>query len=779
MVDHLVKVSPRACGPWLSQTRALARELGVKTSEAHVESQMANCAWLANDLDAVEAHSRRALALARECGDGTCEASALSLLAILYRTRTDYERARECAELCRLVSERAGFAPGVLAALNTLGNMSMLQGRLEEALDCYQQCLEVNEELGDDLSGATFHVNIGLLQEQLGRWEDAAGNLYRAVAICERCGFAALCYTALNILGEMHLKRDKLDRAVETLELVAEAGRNKLTAPDVLRDALSNLGQAYGRRGDLACAGRTFAEGLELCRSAGDRREQAVLLWRSAEVALWRGSPARAKALADQSLALAQELGLQTQKGEALRVTGLIEARCGEAAAARQAFAAALEAFTGSDEGYEMARARCQYARFLQETGDTPAAVDLTRAAVKVFRRLATAAEAEEATELLFRLRLKTDRDSALLEAIAGLAALGLDPTRVVRRSLQLLGEGLGFDSGALLTESRTDVACGRPNLARGRELAARGRLVVTEHVLCFPVEHQGQAVGSVYLERHTPAMAAWDTVIAGAIGNLLAVAVKSLIRGRQETYGPEGLDWRGFAGAAPRVRAGLNQAAQLAGGRKPMLIWGEKGTGRKLLARAIHDSSEQCGRALVVLTCSNTDLPALAALLFGDEEVSSRLETGEWGTVVLEDAQTLSPELQARLWEWLVGPGTQAGAARMVAISKPDQVSNQTFDPRLLRLLAESELQIPPLRERVDDIPGLAGFLVRQRDIEFNRGVSGLSAEALELLQAYLWPGNVAEMEHVLERAVLLAQGPLVRPEDLPRHIQRTAQRA
>ena len=772
LIDQLVAVTPSACEPLLRQALKLARELGDKASEAYVECDLA-IASLADDLDAVESHARSALALAREAGDGIREASALSLLAILYRTRTEYDKARECAQLCRAVSEKAGYPRGVLSALMGLGNQAMLQGQLEEALSCYQQCLRINEELGDDLSGATCHVNIGMLQEQLGRWEDAAGNLHRAVAVCERRGFAVLRYTALNILGELFLKRDKLDRAVETLKLVTDAGRDKPTVQIVRRDALSNLGQAYCRRGDLASASRTFAEALELCRNAGDRRNQAVLLWRSAELALLRGSRDRAQVLADEALGFARELGLRTQEGEARRVHGLIEAGRGKPDAARAAFAAALEALAGADEGHELARARCHYGRYLLEQGDMRTAADLLRDAAKVFRRLAIVADSEEAIQLLFRLEMDNDRDAALLQAISGLSALGMEPARFVKQCLMLLCEGLGFESGALLAEDRAMLVCGSPDLARGRESARRA---VSDTTFCFPVKQQDRVIGSVYLERRVPSTVACDTMIVGTVGNMLAAPVRLLVQGRRETSGPDGLDLRGFAGSDARVQSTLRRAAQLAGTAQPVLIRGEKGTGRKLLARALHDSGAECARRFVVLECLNTDVEVLAELLFGTGSIRGLLEESDCGTVFLEDVSDLSPGLQARLFDWLNGAGSEAGAPRVIASIRrhPDEpVEDGTFNPSLRQLLGRAELVLPPLRERIGDIAGLADFLVQQSNREFNRGVSGVSADAIERLAVHDWPGNIAELQHVLERAVLLARGPRVEVEDLPEDLQ------
>jgi transcriptional regulator with PAS, ATPase and Fis domain len=400
----------------------------------------------------------------------------------------------------------------------------------------------------------------------------------------------------------------------------------------------------------------------------------------------------------------------------------------------------------------------------------------MLRAAAKVFRRLAIVADAEQAIQLLFRLEMGNDRDAALLQAISSLSALGLEPARFVKQCLLLLCEGLGFESGALLAEGRAELVCGNPDLARGHELARLAALAVSNTTLSFPVSQQDRIIGSVYLERRTPSMAACDTVIVGTVGNLLAAPVRLLIQGRQETSGPDGLDLRGFAGSDTRVQPTLRRAAQLAGTAQPMLIRGEKGTGRKLLARALHDSGAQCSRRFVVLQCADTDAEILAELLFGAGCIRGRLEASDWGTVFLEDLDVLNPGLQARLLQWLNGSGSEPGAPRVIASTTRnpgEQTGDWALDPSLCELLGKAELALLPLRERIADIAGLAGFLVRQSDREFNRGVSGLSAKALERLTAHNWPGNIAELQHALERAVLLAGGPLVEVEGLPEDLR------
>jgi two-component system response regulator AtoC len=246
---------------------------------------------------------------------------------------------------------------------------------------------------------------------------------------------------------------------------------------------------------------------------------------------------------------------------------------------------------------------------------------------------------------------------------------------------------------------------------------------------------------------------------------------VQLLIQTGAGTGGPAGLNFRGFTGTSAAVRAALQQAAGLAQSSAPVLIRGERGTGRKTLARAMHESGPHRTRRFVVFECAGTDDELLALLLFGAAGRPGRLDQDDIGTVFLEDIGCMSPVLQARLLDWLktvAGPD-KAGVVAACSRDLAGLVSRGEFRTELDDLLRKQELVMPPLRERREDIPGLIAFLVGQSDREFNRGVTGVSKDATERLMAGKWPGNIAELQRVIERAVLLADGPLVESDDLP----------
>lgn len=242
-----------------------------------------------------------------------------------------------------------------------------------------------------------------------------------------------------------------------------------------------------------------------------------------------------------------------------------------------------------------------------------------------------------------------------------------------------------------------------------------------------------------------------------------------------------------GESAAMGRVFAFIERVA---GGEGPLLLGGESGTGKNLVARAIHSRSSRAQRPFLTISCRNLAENLLASEIFGHEKGSfsgalrrenGALELADGGTVLLDEVGDMSLALQARLLAFLEtstfrrlgGDQVLEGDVRLIASSSEDleaAVQEGTFREALFYRLNVIALHLPTLRQRRDDIPLLVSHFAARNDRR--RRPAGLSTAARTYLQAYTWPGNVRELESAVEHALLLGNGDLIRPEDLPEHL-------
>jgi DNA-binding NtrC family response regulator len=223
------------------------------------------------------------------------------------------------------------------------------------------------------------------------------------------------------------------------------------------------------------------------------------------------------------------------------------------------------------------------------------------------------------------------------------------------------------------------------------------------------------------------------------------------------------------------------------------VLICGESGTGKELIAEAIHKYSQRKNKRFVVVNCAALPEHLLESELFGHERGSftdavarktGRFELAEGGTIFLDEIGELSPSLQAKLlrvlqehtFERVGGTETILGDFRVLAATNRDleaTVAEKLFREDLFYRLNVVRISVPPLRERRSDIVILAEHFLRRYSEENDLSVIGFSDDAILRLQAYSFPGNVRELENIIERAVVMARGRVVMPSHLPTRVE------
>ena len=220
-----------------------------------------------------------------------------------------------------------------------------------------------------------------------------------------------------------------------------------------------------------------------------------------------------------------------------------------------------------------------------------------------------------------------------------------------------------------------------------------------------------------------------------------------------------------------------------------PVLILGEAGTGKELTARALHEHSARTAAPLVTVHCAALPKTLQLEELFGSDSQPGRIENADGGTFFLDEVGELSNEAQSRLLTLLEqGEIHRQGSlsprrvdVRVIASSQmdlPARVTDGRFREDLYYRLNVMELELPPLREREDDIEQLAATLLTRSCEKLSRGALYFTDAALAAMRAYSWPGNVRELENVIERAVILTEEDGIGPAQLGLNPNRTPQR-
>jgi len=245
--------------------------------------------------------------------------------------------------------------------------------------------------------------------------------------------------------------------------------------------------------------------------------------------------------------------------------------------------------------------------------------------------------------------------------------------------------------------------------------------------------------------------------------------------------------------GESPAIQTLRDNIHHIAPTDSTVLILGETGTGKELVARAIHEASPRNARRFLAINCGAFNEDLLANELFGHEKGAfsgasalkkGLLEVAGEGTLFLDEIGEMSLSMQVRLLRVLqerhffrVG-GTQEipVAARILAATNKDlkaEVEHGFFRADLYYRLNVISLRVPPLSERRQDIPLLAGFFIARYAPPMGKAVTGVSSEAVRRLMAYDYPGNIRELENIVQRAVIMAKGELIEPGDLPRDLR------
>lgn len=243
------------------------------------------------------------------------------------------------------------------------------------------------------------------------------------------------------------------------------------------------------------------------------------------------------------------------------------------------------------------------------------------------------------------------------------------------------------------------------------------------------------------------------------------------------------------IVGNSPKILQALKLASQVASQNTTVMLVGESGTGKELFAKAIHYNSSRASRPFVAINCSAFPDTLFESELFGyekgaftgaDKTKPGKIALASGGTLFLDEVTSMSAHAQAKMlrviqereYEPLGAVRSKTANIRIIAATNKELeplVKDGSFREDLYYRLFVYPITLPPLRERVGDLPVLIETLLKKLHHDMGKSVRGVSAEALEVLMRYRWPGNVRELQNVMERLVILSKGDRIEVPDLP----------
>lgn len=699
-------------------------------------------------------------------------AKALLREAELFNLAGEYEQALARLEEARRTGKgdtaqlRAAIEAAASEALYQLGSLVEARTAGEEGLDL------LSSEAGD----VSLRARIELLN-LLGKIAMSSDDAQRALSLfnatlelAQRSGLGREEARALVNIGHAQMRQGANEEAEASLHLGIEKAQE---ANDLSSLAFGNLnlGVLAHRRGELGRAIERYRACRSLFQRLGNRTQLGRVLNNLGNLYLQTGEMQRARAHNEEALRLAQAGGVERLVGAAMLLDGILRFEEGDRAAAESRLREAMihQRRLGAERPLET---MVELAKIQLRAGDLEKSREMLG---EVQRTL----EAGSHPRLSLRARLI----EAQLLAASGEAG-ALDALAAVREELEKLGERL------LLRD--VELTMGRAYVARGQRETARIHLSAA-----------GAIQKAVAAELPADLRASFETAAAQAeVHEALAeldrpsepratVSTRPAAERAASAPAPRpsspppaarSSDWQkryaALVGQSPKLLRVFHILDRIAASDSTVLVVGESGTGKELVAEALHKNSPRARAPFVKLNCAALVESLLLSELFGHERGSftgahqrkvGRFEMAAGGTIFLDEIGDISPKTQVALLRVLqereferVGGGRPIRLeARVICATNRNlaqMVREGTFREDLYYRLKGLSVELPPLRERPEDIEELANSFLARYGVESGSEQKALSVEAVAMLQRYAWPGNVRELENVVRSVALFA---------------------
>jgi Nif-specific regulatory protein len=795
---------------------------------------------------------RRGLWVAEKEGDDAlCLTLRNNLGNILWKTG-DYEAALALYSRVLEICERTNDLWIQLSTLNNLGILECSRGNWMAARDPLTRSLELKRRLGLREKEALARLNLGEVEEVLGNWTRAQRHYERALRLLEDQSENRERFAVLAQLASLDRKRgrsaDAERRAREAME-----GAERIGDCDLLAQCYHLLGQIEKDRDNLDAAGEHLAKALEIEEAAGTHQVVARIHISLADLALHQGDLARVGRYAAEARRFIEAQGDRFTLAKLLSVEGRLASARDEVEEAERLFAEGVGLLEELEAPYEHARSLYEWGL---RTWNVDTALRRLRRALVGFERLGAETESKRTSGAIERIRehqrFAGGRGiSSVLYEVVKVVNSTLDLQQVLNRAMDLILERLGAERGMIVLANRLtrelEVAIvrnlGHDDEDEGRKLSesvvrrvietrepvlavdaltdgrfAGAESIVSRHILsilCVPLAIRDRLAGAIYVDhrqsRHLFGPGDLEFLVAFADQAAIAIdnarlygeleAARQSLKEENESLRREILSSHNLGSLIGKSRSitDLKQMLEkVAQGPSTVLIRGESGTGKGLVARIIHAISPRRQAPFIHFNCAALPETLVESELFGHEKGAftgaagqkpGRFELANHGTIFLDEVGKISRAVQAKLlrvveekeFERVGGTRTLRSDVRVIAATNLDieeAIARNEFREDLFYRLNIVPILLQPLRQRRDDIPYLLDHFLTKISRDLGRAPKEVDPRVLELFLAYDWPGNVRELEAAIHRAFVLSGTDTLTVEDfgwIALHVQGT----
>ncbi len=798
--------------------------------------------WTQGDYSQAGRCHRESLKVFEELGDKKKMADCYGNLAIVARSRGELNEAidyfRKCLDLLETLQDQ--YRLSILHNHLSLAYLGLNQWH--KALECLWKACEFQEKISDSIGLGFSYNNIGLIHLRRGELCRALEYFNLAVArfqAARQKGGLALAYFNL---ADLNARREEFDQASgyfkKSLGIREELGEEAGIA-----DCLALLGRVLLQQSAFDQAKQNLVLAQNLYQKQVNKKAEVEVVLCLAELAIKTGESGPAETHLEQVKKFLQQLDNKFLEASFQRVKASLAKARGDAHGSLECLSESAKTFRKLQARLELGQTYLEMGKIKLELKRWKEAKGFFRQASSIFEREKIEPrqkEVESLSEQMKDLKILESERTRTFYQLAELLNNIWDTDELLAKSLELTMQLLNAQRGAVIFYSDQDqsfevkvsrgieketsqdaVAISRQVLnevveggsplivedAKKDPAFAKSQSVIMHNILsilCVPLKTKDRLIGTVYLDhRELPAMfSSEDVDFLKAFANLIATAVEKselYVKANQELFQlKEALhhtyEYPGVVGKSAKMQQVFNTVEKVADSRTGVLILGENGTGKEVIANLIHTRSGRKDGSFIKVNCAALPETLLESELFGIEEKTAtgvgfrkgKFELANGGTIFLDEIGDMNLSVQAKVlrvieekeFERVGGQKSVKVDVRVISATNMDlhkKIEEGSFRKDLYFRLNPIVITIPPLRERKEDIPFLIDYFLRKFSQDSNEPPIRLTRRIIEALKEHSWPGNVRELEHLIESAILLNEDGAFPESLLPKEVRKS----